>query len=371
MVLKPAVSALIDRPEIRRDAARYYPSVQGLRGLAAFSVLLEHIYQMSVHGGFFLGADRWFELLMGTFGNGVALFFIISGFVIPASLVRHGDVKRFLVDRLLRIMPLFVGVHLLVFVVGPFIGYKWLRDVGLVHYLVLFLSNLTFTAPMLGLPLAQQNAWSLTYEWVFYLFTAVAWLVATRTRHPRPALVLLAVLAVAICVQLTICWFFVIGMLFAWLRPAVRIGRTLEFLAVPTSFAVFYYCAQYVGDYAAIPPAILIFCVVLQEGSVTSNLLRSRAMQFLGLISYSLYLVHPVAMYPLQILGARLVLHGFSPHLLFPAFALVAIPLSLATAALAHRVLEVEVRRLLVKWTTRPARTLPAIMVSESLAFRP
>ena len=52
-------------------------------------------------------------------GHGVELFFMISGFLIPASLVRHASVGKFFYDRALRILPVFVVLHLVLFVAGP------------------------------------------------------------------------------------------------------------------------------------------------------------------------------------------------------------------------------------------------------------
>ena len=158
----------------------FYPSLQGLRGFSALSVLLLHIYLMAAHGGFFPNTLRPMEIAWGALGQGVPLFFMISGFVIPYSLVRHGDLRRFAVDRILRIFPLFMILHLVVFAIGPMVGYKWMSGVDLIEYLKIFFGNLFFLAPVLDLPLAQQNSWSLTYEFGFYLVLGFGWLAMRR-----------------------------------------------------------------------------------------------------------------------------------------------------------------------------------------------
>ena len=66
---------------------------------------------------------------MNVGGHGVELFFMISGFLIPASLVRHGSFWKFIRDRVMRIMPVFGVLHLLLFIVGPIVGYKFFRDI--------------------------------------------------------------------------------------------------------------------------------------------------------------------------------------------------------------------------------------------------
>lgn len=351
------VNNLIARPQTRQDAVKYFPSVQGFRGFSAFSVLIEHIYRMAQNGGFASTFSRSADLALPTLGNAVALFFIISGFVIPASLVRHGDLRRFFFDRLLRILPVFVAIHLLVFSVGPLVGYKWFAGADVGQYLTLFFSNLTFTAPLLHLPLAQQNSWTLTYEWLFYIFIAIFWFAGTRTRHPAPALAVLTVVGVLVCLRYPMCWYFLVGLAFAQFRSIpVRVGRAVEIVVVPLTFVAFYGLAQYGGDYWAIPFGAVIFWFVLQDGTLTSKLLQSRVMQFIGLISYSLYLVHPIVMYPLQAIGGHLVRRGFSPDLVFPAFAVASVGLAIAASYVSYRLLEVGARRRLTIWVNRHTR---------------
>ena len=112
------------------------PSVQGLRGIAALSVLMDHFYDMPKGGmydipdpGFLPPLWLWLQSVINVGGHGVELFFMISGFLIPASLVRHGSLPQFFFDRVLRIMPVFVVLHLALFSIGPMVGYKFFRGI--------------------------------------------------------------------------------------------------------------------------------------------------------------------------------------------------------------------------------------------------
>src|SRR5260370_33086468 len=96
-------------------------------------------------------------------------------------------------------MPVFVVLHLAFFSVGPIVGYKFFRGIDIGHYLELFFANLFFLQDALGLPIAQQNAWALTYEWAFYIwfaliFGAVARLINWIVAAPLIALRCLCVL---------------------------------------------------------------------------------------------------------------------------------------------------------------------------------
>jgi peptidoglycan/LPS O-acetylase OafA/YrhL len=92
-----------------------YPELDGLRAVAAFAVLVGHLYPRStwVVDGFHFGRF------------GVDLFFILSGFLIVNILLQGragiergrslaGQLKNFYVRRVLRIFPLYFGI-LLVF----------------------------------------------------------------------------------------------------------------------------------------------------------------------------------------------------------------------------------------------------------------
>src|ERR1700677_3146056 len=127
--------AMTDAPSINRPsrfrnrqpvmaADGFLPAVQGLRGIAAATVLAVHLYDMPKGGvydianpGFLPPIWPWLQSIMNVGGHGVELFFMISGFLIPASLVRHGSFWKFIRDRVMRIMPVFGVLHLLLFIV--------------------------------------------------------------------------------------------------------------------------------------------------------------------------------------------------------------------------------------------------------------
>lgn len=77
---------------------KHHPSLDGLRGFAAFSVLLYHL-------GHWLG----FPALATNSGLAVDLFFCLSGYVLPLAYQRHTatlTTPQFLRTRIIRLMPL-------------------------------------------------------------------------------------------------------------------------------------------------------------------------------------------------------------------------------------------------------------------------
>lgn len=343
---------------VKPPSQRYVLSVQGLRGVSALCVFCVHIYLMALHGGFFPAAPTDLVDGISTLGNGVALFFIISGYVVPASLVRHKSVRRFLIDRLLRIMPVFLTIHVIVFAAGPLIGYKWMVGFGTVGYLKSFFANMTFTALPLGFPLAQQNSWTLTYEWLFYLFLSVSWYVTAHGTGSWKVGVCLGLVGLAICMYFQECFYFVLGMAFAFFRIQLRMGWIAEIIVIPVAVVAFFYGAQFVGLLYALPAAFLIFSLVLQDGSLTSRLLCLPVLQKLGMISYSLYLVHPLTTFPYQVVGAYLMHHGANTNVVFPVFVIAAVSTALTVSLLSYWWLEVKLRNAIA---THVARQLAVV----------
>src|SRR5258706_3387552 len=97
---------------------------------------------------------------------------MISGYVILGSLLRHDNLRAFFADRLLRIYPAFFLPLLIVFVTGPFMRWGFFAGISLGDYLADFLGNFLFLPTVFPVPLAHWAAWSLSYEWVFYLAAA-------------------------------------------------------------------------------------------------------------------------------------------------------------------------------------------------------
>ena len=284
----------------------FIPSIQGLRGLAALSVLLVHIQLMSANAGVWpTDLPGWLTLALGTGGRGVELFFIISGFLIPVSLRRHGSVARFLRERVLRIMPLFVVLHMVLYAAGPPLGYKFFAAIGPLDYAISFFANLFFLAPLLGIPLAQQNAWSLTYEWIFYLWV-VAYFVTDWSPAFRPWRVALLVgaLLTAWCFPSTL--YFGLGLAFSVIAPRRWVGTRFGLVLSLIALATMYLCCEYVSVLAGLPAAAVLFAVLLDPRSGPSRLLGLRGFQYLGRVSYSLYLIHPFVLFLLLALAKRL-----------------------------------------------------------------
>ncbi|MDA9435754.1 acyltransferase family protein [Bradyrhizobium sp. CCBAU 51627] len=331
----------------------FVASIQGLRGIAALTVLICHFRDMPKGGmpdvpgaGFLPPIWPWLQAVLNSGGHGVELFFMISGFLIPASLVRHASIGKFFYDRVLRIMPLFVILHLTLFLVGPFVGYKFFRGLDLPGYVEIFIANLFFLQNALGLPIAQQNAWTLTYEWAFYIWFALSFGAVVRLKNWWLAAPMM-VLAVICLLNWPIAAFFGIGMLFSATNIRIPAPGVLGLVAGLICFVAMYAALDLFHPFVSLIPGFLLFGMVLAPGSGISAVLKVPPLQYLGKISYSFYLVHPFVLFPLQMIGLKLVDRGFDRWVLWSGFVILGSALVLIASAMTYEIIEVRFRRLI------------------------
>jgi peptidoglycan/LPS O-acetylase OafA/YrhL len=148
-----------------------------LRLTAAFFVIISHSFYLT---GYTLEPLKLINNSMG-FGNlAVAMFFIISGYLITKSWVRNPSALRYLWSRLLRIVPGLAGVVLLtIFILGPLVTALPLKQYFLDPGTWLYLKNIgiygiNFYLPGVFLhnpyPAAVNGSlWTLPMEFTMYL----------------------------------------------------------------------------------------------------------------------------------------------------------------------------------------------------------
>lgn len=165
-----------------------------LRFAAAFAVLYSHSYAIVLG----IGNYEPFVTRIGYTLAGIAVdvFFITSGFLVTASLLRLQSFNSFFRARALRIFPALVVMSLLLaFVLGPLFTSLPLREYfghGDVYRFVLKDSTILFGIKMKlpgvfeGLHFREVNGslWTLPFEVRCYLTVALLWFVALRMRAP-------------------------------------------------------------------------------------------------------------------------------------------------------------------------------------------
>ena len=152
----------------------FSPSVRAIVGVPASFVPVQPGYTRHVlapgAGGFLYGAF------------GVAVFFLISGFVIPISL-RNLSTGQFLVRRFFRIYPVYwfcLLISLVMYVVSSCYWSTPLPDRVSVTYIA---RNLALLHSATGIPSLDFVCWSLAVEVKFYVVFAVIFLLGKDARQ--------------------------------------------------------------------------------------------------------------------------------------------------------------------------------------------
>jgi peptidoglycan/LPS O-acetylase OafA/YrhL len=158
--------------------------LDALRGIAALVVVFDHSSYT------FLPELR--QELMPEFNTsryGIMVFFLVSGYIVPASLERRGCVRTFWIGRLLRVYPLWAAV-VAAFLVAGVLGVAELPDFGRQSAATVAIAHVTMLQELLGTPNLLLVLWTLSYEMAFYLLVVALFTVRLHQRSAAVAVTL-------------------------------------------------------------------------------------------------------------------------------------------------------------------------------------
>jgi peptidoglycan/LPS O-acetylase OafA/YrhL len=277
--------------------------LDGLRGIAALSVALYHWSLAASEFAPF--GDTWMApwpqlswLWPWSFGGqGVALFFMISGFVILMSLENCRSPRDFLVGRLSRLFPAFWLAVTVTLMVRVWIG-------GETISLSTYLANLTMLPDLLNAQYIDGVYWTLAVELKFYALAFMVWQFGGLGRIEWVCMAWLGIAVLIKALDVTGHGSAVTQWLGNWLiLPHASLfsagimlyrmhtaGANLQRLAIlGLALAMVVVGGVAAKGVVAVASALAIYAAC--KGTRT-RLLNTRPMVYLGTISYSVYLYH-------------------------------------------------------------------------------
>lgn len=303
------------------SAGQRYAHIDGVRALAALLVVWIHVSESFAK---FAGAGHWLHDIargLGAGTVGVLLFFIVSGFVIPASFSqgagRLEGLRMFAIRRFFRLYPAYW-----LSIAGALVTtwWAWRRPIDV----ELVAANITMLQRIFGQRHIQGLYWTLEVELIFYVLCMIAYAAGLlhRERYQIVAACLSAGVYLVLYVQNFRGWLgdqlvdhhtlvMVHGLSFMFLGTLLRrwhdgeASRTTKLAAmavIAMQFALWMLAvAMRIGadgelifprhEGGAVLAALLFICLGMMVRRTT------RTMAWLGLISYSIYLFHPVIFY--------------------------------------------------------------------------
>lgn len=318
----------------------YFPGLNGLRFIAAFLVIIHHTEQFKTVLRF---SNYWENPFIRNIGGlGVNLFFVLSGFLITYLLLSEKEnfntisIKNFYIRRMLRIWPLYFLIAIAGLYIIPHFSFfnlpEWTEKISehLAIKSILFFLILPNLAIVLFTPVPYAaQTWSIGVEEQFYLIWP---LIIKYTK--RYLLVLVSIVFITILMNTT----FILLSLYLkktnadellqtrvvyiiqylnYLRISCMaiggIGAYLLFFNKEKALSILYSKLMQVAAVALIVMlmlkgvkflyisqeiyALLFAVIILNIASNPQSMLKlnNQSFDFLGKISYGLYMYHPIA----------------------------------------------------------------------------
>lgn len=306
-----------------RNKIIYFPGLNGIRAIAALAVVITHItialddfgLDPYIFGSFQDGKPKGY--ILG--GYGVSIFFVLSGFLITYLLLCEKDIhpiniKKFYLRRILRIWPLYY-LYLFVSVVVILIYGFDFNIQSLILY-VFYAANVPFIFGV-GLPFIGHY-WSLGVEEQFYLFWP--WIIK---KAESLILLITFMIIILIGVKLTLHLFkpntllesiihvtrfhcMMIGALGAILlkKDNVLFLKSVDnkitqlfcwFILFLVAINKFHFISVLDNEIISVVALCLIIGQIRQRNRIIS--LENNLFDFLGKISYGIYVIHPLLIY--------------------------------------------------------------------------
>jgi peptidoglycan/LPS O-acetylase OafA/YrhL len=366
----------------RASSHVYFPGLNGLRFFAAMAVALSHVELMKQYHGYASAYERPAVYELGRLS--VTFFFVLSGYLITYLLLAErrltGDIAvlRFYARRALRIWPLYYLVVLLSFFVFPHVP-----ALAIPPYTAAIGANMVWTFPLFVLLLPQlalslhdpvpfaEPTWSIGVEEQFYLLWPL--LMKRARRFLVLALAVVAAIVAARYLALALAtanradparlrvWNQVISYLYFTRIECMAVGgiaawlvfedkrRVLAVLYHPLAQGVVYALTAWLLVTDAFKPifsyglyAVCFAFVILNVSTNPHSLLRlpRRPFDFLGDISFSVYMFHEVAIQLTLYALARATGTRFTDGVSNVALYAASMVLTLAIATVAYRYFE-------------------------------
>lgn len=341
-------------------------ALDALRGFAAWVVVLHH-FRLA----YTPDPPRWFALPLFAGFPSVILFFVLSGYVLGLPIWRgsHPSYGKYIIRRFFRIyVPYAVSIAIAVAVGSRLLFAQlplspWFYSIWHTSFTPEIVAKQFFTISTNSV--ISTAVWSLRYEMeISIIFPLICWLIPRIGLWGAPIVWIITFEAGQLLLRIhghpylaeaahTVQYIaeFAFGALLSWKRDQILslYGRTP--LAVKTVLLVLTIVGYYSGLKPIFLPLSACAVIIFAQHSCIRRLLQQPFAEYLGRISYSLYLVHGTVLF-----STLIMLYGRLP---FTAVFVIYIVLSFTAAHLFCVLIEEPSLRLGKRLTQQAFRDAP------------
>jgi exopolysaccharide production protein ExoZ len=261
--------------------------IQYLRGLAALGVVLCH------YGSNLTSAPKLSAIF--NFGqNGVSVFFLISGFIIVYSLTKSNYKPSqffvFLLKRFIRIDPSYIATIILTlgfFTALSFVPSYHGKTMDFIP--IQFIAHLLYFIPFTRYPFYNQVFWTLSVEFQFYILIGLLYYISDQKVYKTAFIVLFGL---SCLIPLPNSYY----LIFTY-APIFCLGISLiELYKSRVSVNLLLPCFLLILIFYKFGAAIFVL-LTISSFVVFFLKIAIKPLEFLGNISYSLYLTHVLVLF--------------------------------------------------------------------------
>lgn len=282
-----------------------FESLDGLRGFLALNVFFQH----AVTSYFYFQNGIWeivpvkFYRFLG--GEAVILFFIMTSFLYwSKAIAQKGDLDagNLYRSRFLRLAPMYLFTGALIFL-SVFIQSSFEINIvqtakDMLSWSSLGLITTTTVNNMSIIPINAGIHWTLSFEWFFYLLLPI---LAIAIKRKENFIMALPIAFFALSSPDRGYWaIFFFGIIaahiYVWLSKINFFTKPISSLVPILGLIVVYYMNYKPFSFSQYAVSLLVFLAFVY-GADFFSLLRTRVAKFLGIMSYSIYLIHGIILY--------------------------------------------------------------------------
>ncbi|EJI6850258.1 acyltransferase [Salmonella enterica] len=277
-------------------------SLEGLRGVACLLVFVNHSYTVIAAIGLkspYMNIQPAYAFeKMGAFG--VSIFFCLTGFLFSSTIKKGIFDISFFQKRIYRLLPAYVVVSTIVFAIFMFQRYGQIKTIDEVMTVIRSVYGFGFWGG--GIRVGSIWDWSLNivtwtlpYEWKYY--AAVPFLACAFAIKPlRISLIPLALIIIYLGYQNEqIMWtYFLTGFIASYIKqPANNYLKYALWIVMPLLFIYSIFGDFKVYEFEMFCATSIFFMAFIAS---RPSIFSKRSISNIGIISYSLYLVHQLSL---------------------------------------------------------------------------